>query len=207
MLSPQQQRGRLRSRVVSAVKSYNIARELRSMLRGNDQNVTGSLAGQISYQGREIDVSVSSTIDSSSGYIDNIEVDVEIPWGRYGKKLDQVGGDNSNAEGQMYPNIEDLEQWIRAKGIQTSIEVTSTLKSGNTKTYKYENTSSSIKNMAWHVRNKIVENNELATRYDYSDEIRDDLQVVIDNAVSDWFGELTEDFMGDVFVEIGNIIG
>jgi hypothetical protein len=207
MLSAAQQRGRLRSLVVRSVKRYNIAREFKSMLSGNNQRASGSLAGQIGYYGRDVNVSVSSNVDSGTGYIDDVEVTVEIPWGDYGKKLDQEAGDSANAEGQMIPSIDALVQWIERKGIQTSMTVTSSLKSGGSKEYTYTDTMSSKKRMAWFVQQNIIDENELRTRYDYSDLIRDDLQVILDEAVEEWFSEIGEDFMGDVFVEIGNIIG
>ena len=207
MLSAPQQRGRLRSIIVRRLKEYNIGYQLRSNLSAYGQTATGSLGRRISYEARNLNVSVSSDIDGSTGYIDNVVVTIDLPWeNNYARKLDTEAGASENAENQMMPSIDALVQWINAKNIKTTMTVTSSLKSGGRKEYTYTDTLSSKRRMAWFVQQNIIEENELRTRNDYAEELRIELEDLLNEATEEWFDEISVDFMGEVYVEIGNIL-
>jgi len=208
MLSPAQQRGRLRSIVVRRLKEYDIGYQLRSKLSAYGQKASGRLGRKISYEARNLNVSVSSDLDTNTGYIDNIFVNINLPWeNNYGRKLDTEAGASENAESQMIPSIDALVQWIKDKNITTTMTVSSSLKSGGIKEYTYTNTMSSRKRMAWFVQQNIIEENELRTRNDYAEELRFELEDLLNESIEEWFDEISVDFMGEVYVEIGNILG
>jgi hypothetical protein len=65
---------------------------------------------------------------------------------------------------------------------------------------------SSKRRMAWFVQQNIIEENELRTRNDYAEELRIELEDLLNEATEEWFDEISVDFMGEVYVEIGNIL-
>lgn len=202
MISAQAQRGQLRSEIVRALKAYNIKASFREKLRENNQNVSGFLQRSITSTKYLKSVSVSSKIDSTTGIITDVVVSVQIPWGSYGIELDEQGGaDNSSTA-----DAEFIKQWIRKKGISTSLTVSSKLKSGNTVSYTYNNTDSSRSAMAYWVAKNINSEGEVRTRYNYSEEIELELNDVFSIAVSNWFGNIGLELLGDVEVEISNLI-
>lgn len=202
MISAQAQRGQLRSEIVRALKAYNIKASFREKLRENNQNVSGFLQRSITSTKYLKSVSVSSKIDSTTGIITDVVVSVQIPWGSYGIELDEQGGaDNSSTA-----DAEFIKQWIRKKGISTSLTVSSKLKSGNTVSYTYNNTDSSRSAMAYWVAKNINSEGEVRTRYNYSEEIELELNDVFSIAVNNWFGNIGLELLGDVEVEISNLI-
>lgn len=202
MISAQAQRGQLRSEIVRALKAYNIKASFREKLRENNQNVSGFLQRSITSTKYLKSVSVSSKIDSTTGIITDVVVSVQIPWGSYGIELDEQGGaDNSSTA-----DAEFIKQWIQKKGISTSLTVSSKLKSGNTVSYTYNNTDSSRSAMAYWVAKNINSEGEVRTRYNYSEEIELELNDVFSIAVSNWFGNIGLELLGDVEVEISNLI-
>lgn len=202
MISAQAQRGQLRSEIVRALKAYNIKASFREKLRENNQNVSGFLQRSITSTKYLKSVSVSSKIDSTTGIITDVVVSVQIPWGSYGIELDEQGGaDNSSTA-----DAEFIKQWIQKKGISTSLTVSSKLKSGNTVSYTYNNTDSSRSAMAYWVAKNINSEGEVRTRYNYSEEIELELNDVFSIAVNNWFGNIGLELLGDVEVEISNLI-
>ena len=202
MISAQAQRGQLRSEIVRALKAYNIKASFREKLRENNQNVSGFLQRSITSTKYLKSVSVSSKIDSTTGIITDVVVSVQIPWGSYVIELDEKGGANNSSTA----DAEFIKQWIRKKGISTSLTVSSKLKSGNTVSYTYNNTDSSRSAMAYWVAKNINSEGEVRTRYNYSEEIEFELNDVFSIAVSNWFGNIGLELLGDVEVEISNLI-
>lgn len=201
MLSPQQQRGRLRAIVVRTLRNFNSKERFKSAIKSNGQSVTGNLLRSIGRSSINNRVSVRSSIDSATGILDNVTVTVEIPWGTYGAKLDTEFGSSFNAERQMIPPLSSISSWIQRKGIQGTSYVSKTLKSGESKTYSYSGVTGR-KIMAYRIQQNIIEENELRTRYDYADNIREDLQDAIDEAVNEWAAEMAEEQYIDVLVEL-----
>lgn len=202
MLSPQQQRGRLRALVVRELRRFDVKSTFRSMLRDNNQYANGGLNRSISATRFNKMVTVSSSIDPETGILDNVVVTLEIPWGRYGVKLDTEYGSSSNATGQMTPSIQALVRWIKAKNIPVKSYVSASLKSGEKKTYGPYTGITGMNIMAYNIQQNIINENELRTRNDYASDIRFQFQDILEVAISDWVAEMAEDQYTDVLVEL-----
>lgn len=196
MLSAPQVRGRLRAEMSRALKSYNVNKSFRDLLRGNKQRVSGSLEGSILRTSSNFSVSVSFDED----IIDSISVTVQIPWGNYGIELDEEGGEGNASEAEF----EFIKQWIRRKGINTSLTVSRQLKGGS-KSYTYRNTESSRSAMAYWVTKNINSEGEVRTRYDYSGQLRDEIEGVLYDTIQEFIEEYALSFYDDLFVEIDNL--
>ncbi len=200
MLSPQQQRGRLRSLIVRELKAFDLKRSFKQALKDNNQNVSGFLQRSISSTRFDSGLTLRTTM--SDGIVDSVEVSIDMPWGKYGNELDTNAGSGAV---DSPPDREFIESWIRRKGINTKLTVNKTLKSGSNKTYIYSNTSSSIKAMAYHVSKNIAQEGEVRTRYDYVDDIKFQFEGIVQQAIEYFYEEQSLEFIGDVFVEIDNI--
>lgn len=198
MLSQQQVRGRLRSRFVSALKAYDVGKSFRDMLRDNDQRVSGSLEGSILRSYMDFSISVSFEGD----VLDYVTVSVDIPWGNYGVELDEEGGAGAVTD-TVYPEF--IAQWIRKKGISTSLTVRRQLKGGFSREYTYNNTQSSINAMAYFITRNIEEEGEVRTRYDYSGQLKAEIEDVLYSEIEEFIEEYTMEFYGDLQVEIDNL--
>tara|TARA_R110000796_G_scaffold30541_3_gene81523 strand:+ start:520 stop:1131 length:612 start_codon:yes stop_codon:yes gene_type:complete len=203
MLSVAQQRGRLRSLILKRLKSYNIKAVLKEALRANNQDASGFLQRSISSSRYENSLRVSSSIDDSTGIITDVSVSINMPWGRYGNELDTVAGEGAITNP---PDSEEIMQWIKTKNIPTSLTVNSTLKDGSSKKYTYTNTRSSQSAMAYFVAKNISSEEEVRTRYDYISDVAFGFQDVVETAIAEWFDEIGLEFLGDVEVEIANLI-
>ena len=198
MLSQQQVRGRLRSRFVSALKAYDVGKSFRDMLRDNDQRVSGSLEGSILRSYMDFSISVSFEGD----VLDYVTVSVDIPWGNYGVELDEEGGAGAVTD-TVYPEF--IAQWIRRKGISTSLTVRRQLKGGFSREYTYNNTQSSINAMAYFITRNIEDEGEVRTRYDYSGQLRAEIEDVLYTEIEEFIEEYTMEFYGDLQVDIDNL--
>ena len=204
MLSPQQQRGRLRALVVRELKRFDTKRLFKELLKQNNQYASGFLNRSISSSRFKNMVTVSSSINSETGIIDNVTVSVQIPWGRYGIKLDEEYGGAEYAEEQMIPALSSIIDWIQKKGIEARSYVTRTLKDGSDKTYEYTGFAGA-KIMAYHIQQNIINENELRTRYDYSNEISFEIEQALSIAINDWVDEMVGEQLVDVYVELNEL--
>jgi len=204
MLSPQQQRGRLRALVVRELKRFDTKRLFKQLLKQNNQYASGFLNRSISSSRFKNMVTVSSSINSETGIIDNVTVSVQIPWGRYGIKLDEEYGSAEYAEGQMTPARSSIIEWIQSKGIEARSYVKRTLKDGGEKTYEYTGLAGA-KIMAYHIQQNIINENELRTRYDYSNEISFEIEQALSIAINDWVDEMVGEQLVDVYVELNEL--
>lgn len=196
MLSRPQVRGRLRASMERALRSYNVNKQFRDLLRGNGQRVSGSLEGSIIQTRSGFRISV----DFDEDIIDSVFVSVEIPWGNYGIELDEDFGANNASSAEF----EFIKQWIVRKGINTSLTVSAQLKSGP-KTYTYNNTDSSRSAMAYWVTKNINSEGEVRTRYDYYNQLRDEIEEVLYDTLQDFLEEYALSFVDDFTLEIDNI--
>lgn len=197
MLSPPQVRGRLRAEMSRALKSYNINKQLRDLLRSNKQRVSGSLEGSIIQTPSDFSISV----DYSEGIIESVYVSVDIPWGNYGIELDEEFGAGNASEAEF----EFIKQWIVRKGISSRLTVSAQLKSGS-KTYTYTNTDSSRSAMAYFITRNINSEGEVRTRYDYYNELRDDIEQILYDTLTDFLEEYSLSFYDDFVLELNNIL-
>tara|TARA_R110001632_G_scaffold16065_2_gene52417 strand:+ start:3546 stop:4076 length:531 start_codon:yes stop_codon:yes gene_type:complete len=175
------------------------------MLKSNRQYANGGLNKSISAVRFDKMVTVSSSINSETKILDNVSISIEIPWGNYGVKLDSEYGSSENAESQMIPSIDALLRWIKAKNIPVKSYVTSSLKSGEKKTYGPYTGRTGSKIMAWNIQQNIINENELRTRYDYAERIRLDFQDILDVAINNWVAEMAEAQYVDVLVELDEL--
>lgn len=203
MLSAAQQRGRLRQLIIRELKSADLKAMFRGMLRDNNQNVSGFLQRSITSSKFETSLRVSSSIDQSTGVLDRVRISVNLPYGKYGRQLDSIG---SIVEPATTPSVATIVQWITQKGISANQTVKRTLKDGSQKTYTYNNTLSAKKHMAYHIVKNIAERGRVKTVYDYTSSLESELEFIINTAVADWFDEIGLSFLGDVEVEIANLI-
>jgi hypothetical protein len=172
----------------------------KAALRENNQNVTGFLQRSISSTKFESSLRMRSFAEGD--ILSEVIVSIDIPWGRYGRELDYTAGAGAI---DTPPDREFIEDWIQKKRIPTRLEVKATLKGGRAKTYTYVNTRSSRSAMAYHIVKNIASEQEVRTRYDYVADIEFDFQVLVEDAVNEFYEEQALDFLGDVFVEIDNI--
>ena len=168
------------------------------MLRDNDQRVSGSLEGSILRSYMDFSISVSFEGD----VLDYVTVSVDIPWGNYGVELDEEGGAGAVTD-TVYPEF--IAQWIRRKGISTSLTVRRQLKGGFSREYTYNNTQSSINAMAYFITRNIEDEGEVRTRYDYSGQLRAEIEDVLYTEIEEFIEEYTMEFYGDLQVEIDNL--
>jgi len=210
MLSPAQQRGRLRSLIVAELKSSDLRSFFRRRLKDNNQDVSGALQRSVARKNYLAKVSVRSKIDKETGFINNIRVDIpELPWGRYGKKLDSEFGKRQYSTSPMYPAWRVIREWMDKKGLYTSgslkVEVRKKLKSGSSKkyTYMYPLTGNTARNMlAYSITRKIIDRQQFVTRYPYADDMYFFLNRRINAAVSIWFEEQGAEYVADFGLDV-----
>lgn len=204
MLSPAQQRGRLRQIIIRELKTADLKGYFKSLLRENDQDVTGFLQRSISSSRYETSINVRSSVNSQSGWIEDIQIFLGTgPWGRYGNELDSKFGVGAV---QKPPNTETIMQWISAKGITAVVSVSKTLKSGEKKEYTYVNTLSAKKAMAYRIAKRIGDTRSVKTRYDYSSSIEQAFSDIVYQALVYWFEEMGVAFLGRIETEITGLV-
>ena len=146
---------------------------------------------------------VQSSI-GSAGIIEDVRITIDAPWGRYGRQLDSTGSVFDPVTNP--PGIETIVQWIKNKGLSANQVVRRKLKSGEEKTYVYNNTESARKHFAYHIVKNIASNERVSTTYDYASDIEVEFQFIINDAISAWYDEMSIEWFGDVEVVIGNLI-
>lgn len=210
MLSPAQQRGRLRSLIVAELKKSDLRTFFRRRLKEYGQDVSGRLQRSVARKNYLAKVSVSSKLDKNTGFINDIKVSIpELPWGRYGKKLDSTFGKRQYSSKPMYPAWRVIREWMDDKGLYTSgslkVEVIKKLKSGSSKkyTYMYPLSGNTARNMlAYSITRKIIKNQQLTTRYPYADDMYFFLNRRINTAVSIWFEEQGAEYVADFGLDV-----
>ena len=200
MLTKAQQRGRLRVRILRELKRTNLKNVFKEKLKENNQNVSGFLQRSIS--ATRYDEGLRTSYSFNGDILDSVSVELNIPWGRYGKELDDFAGRDNLGE---RPEFEEILQWVRKKRIPTEIKVGKKLSTGEYKTYTYTNTESSRKAFAYLTGRKIIRENEVQTRYDYVYEIEQELNEILNRAVFDFYmEEMGEAILADISTEILN---
>lgn len=201
MISAAQQRGRLRSLILRSLKQMDVKGVLKNRIKTNDQSVTGNLLRSIGRDSRPI-VSIRSSTDESSGLIQNVRIFVELPWGKYGQKIDGNFGRDSSAEGQMIPPLDRLKNWISRKGVGIGVTIDVEVKDKKTNkvySYSYSAESGTGRNMlAWRIQQEIIRTNTLRTRNDYSEFMQKRISDVLSAAVAAWLEEIGVSILDDV---------
>lgn len=201
MISAAQQRGRLRSLILRSLKEMDVKSVLKNRIKSNNQSVTGNLLRGISRDSRPI-VRVNSSTDESSGLIQNVRIFVELPWGRYGQKIDSDFGRPMLAESQMIPSLDRLKSWISRKGVGIGVTIDVQVKdkkTGRVYNYSYSAESGTGRNMlAWKIQQEIIKTNRLKTRNNYSGFMQKRISSVLSAAVAVWLEEIGVSILDDV---------
>lgn len=201
MISAAQQRGRLRSLILRSLKQMDVKGVLKNKIKANNQSVTGNLLRSISRDSRPI-VNVRSSTDESSGLIQNVRIFVELPWGKYGEKIDSDFGRAFLAEGQMIPPLDRLKSWVSRKGVGMGVTIDVSVKNeetGKVYNYTYSAESGTGRNMlAWRIQQDIIKKNRLKTKYEYSGFMQKRISDVLSAAVAAWIEEIGASILADV---------
>ena len=203
MLSAAQQRGRLRQLILREIRSANLKGIFRQLLRDNNQDVSGFLQRSITSSRFESSLRVQSSV-GDSGFLQSVRLSINAPWGRYGRQLDTEGSFNDPVLDP--PSTATILQWINQKGLSVEYTVDKTLKSGAEKSYTYNNTLSAKKAVAYLIAKKIASEQRVETTYDYAGELAFEFELIAQSAIEFWFDEMGLEFLGDVDVEIANLI-
>lgn len=203
MLSAAQQRGRLRQLILREIRSANLKGIFRQLLRDNNQDVSGFLQRSITSSRFESSLRVRSSV-GDSGFLQSVRLSIDAPWGRYGRQLDTEGSFNDPVLDP--PSTATILQWINQKGLSVEYTVDKTLKSGAEKSYTYNNTLSAKKAVAYLIAKKIASEQRVETTYDYAGELAFEFELIAQSAIEFWFDEMGLEFLGDVDVEIANLI-
>lgn len=204
MLSAAQQRGRLRQLILRELRSANLKGIFRQLLRENNQDVSGFLQRSVTSSRFESSLRVRSSINPEDGFISGVSLSIDAPWGRYGRQLDIEGSYNDPVLDP--PSTETILQWIQQKGLNVTYTVGKTLKSGAEKSYTYDNTLSAKKAVAYLIAKNIASNQKVETTYDYASDLAFEFELIAQSAIGFWFDEMGLEFLGDVEVEIANLI-
>lgn len=204
MITRQKQIQNLRKYIVEEIENVGLKRTFINNLRRNNQSVTGNLVNSIlaiNYQRSGRFLRITSSFDKQNNILQDISVNVEIPWGEYGIKLDTVQGRASRARGgRMSPPKEKILSWMDAKGLfkGTFYRQTRRLKSGATRTYIYPAKRDSYrKSIAFRIAKKINEENELKTRNAYSTDLGIKLEFAVLTAFKRFNEEFALDYLND----------
>jgi len=211
LISRTKQIQNLRKYIVQEIQSVGLKRTLITALKKNNQDVTGSLVNDIlsvNYQRSGRYLRIKSGFNTQSNLLQDIKIEVALPWGEYGAKLDTVEGRKSKAQKTMKPSTNDIFQWILRKGLFTRgfYRQKKRLKSG-IKTYVYPLKRDSYrKGVAYRIAKNIREENELKTRNPYSTNLYISLELAIMNAFKRFEEEFTLDYINDFALEFTKAI-
>lgn len=210
MISRQQQIQNLRKFIVQEILEVGLKRTFINALRRNNQVVSGKLVDSIlavNYQKSGRYLRIKSGFNKQTNMLVDIKVDIQVPWGEYGRKLDTVQGRASNAQGKrMSPSWQSILKWMDKKGglFRAGLyRQRKTLKgSGGTKMYVYSAKRDSYrKSIAFRIARKINRRNEIETRRGYSNELNFKLELAVLRAFERYLDEYKLDFLNDFTLE------
>jgi hypothetical protein len=205
LISRQQQIQNLRKYIVQEIQEIGLKRTFINSLRRNNQVVSGKLVDSIlaiNYQKSGRYLKISSGFNKQTNMLTDIRVDIQLPWGKYGNKLDVVRGRKENARGErMSPSTESILKWMDSKGNglfrDGLYRQRKQLKSGS-KMYVYPAKRDSYrKSIAFRIARKINRKNELETRRGYSNELNIKVELAVIRAFERYLAEYSLDFLND----------
>jgi len=208
LITRQQQIQNLRKYIVEEIQNVGLKRTIITALKKNNQDVTGKLVNQIlniNYRKSGRYLQLKSQWNGNIGLLYDIRVNVLLPWGEYGAKLDIVEGRKDKAKGRMKPNHNDIYQWILRKGLfKTGFYRQKKRLQSGTKTYVYPLTRDSYrKSVAYRIAKNIREENQLETRNPYSAELGIKLEFAVMTAFRRFQEEWQLDYLNDFVVNFG----
>lgn len=202
MISRQQQIQNLRKYIAQEVADVGLKVTFINALKRNKQSVTNNLVNsvlQINYQKSGRYLKISSGWNNEAKVLTNINIDIKLPWGLYGAKLDTVEGRADNAESPMRVSSNSIYKWMNDKKIFTSGQYFKRDKRRG-KVYAFSMKESYRKSIAFLIARKINREQELKTRNPYGAELSIKLEFAVFKAFERFRDEYLIDFMNDFVV-------
>ena len=202
MISRQQQIQNLRKYIAQEVADVGLKVTFINALKRNKQSVTNNLVNsvlQINYQKSGRYLKISSGWNNEAKVLTNINIDIKLPWGLYGAKLDTVEGRADNAESPMIVSSNSIYKWMNDKKIFTSGQYFKRDKRRG-KVYAFSMKESYRKSIAFLIARKINREQELKTRNPYGAELSIKLEFAVFKAFERFRDEYLIDFMNDFVV-------
>ena len=202
MISRQKQIQNLRKYIAEEIANVGLKVTFINALKRNKQSVTNNLVNsvlKINYQKSGKYLRVSSGFNKESNLLTNIKIDIKLPWGLYGAKLDTVEGRSDNAESKMRVSSNSIYKWMNDKRIFTSGQYFKRDKRRG-KVYSFSMKESYRKSIAFLIARKINREQELVTRNPYGTELAIKLEFAVFKAMERFRDEYLVDFMNDFVV-------
>lgn len=200
MISRQQQIQNLRKYIAEEIQSVGLKVTFINALKSNKQNVTNTLINsvlQANYRTSGKYLKVSSGWNAEANVLTNINIDIKLPWGLYGAKLDIVEGRRENADSPMRVSINSIYDWMNRKGIFKTGFYRMTKKSTG-KSYNFSLDKESYrKAIAYRIARKINREQQFKTRNAYGAELGIKLEFAVFRAFERFRDEYLIDFMDD----------
>lgn len=201
MISRQQQIQNLRKYIAEEIQDVGLKVTFINALKRNKQTVTNNLVNsvlQVNYRTSGRYLKISSGWNDEAKVLTNINIDIKLPWGLYGAKLDVVEGRASNAESPMRVSTNRIYDWMNKRGLFKTGFYRTTKKG---RSYNFPITKESYrKAIAYRIARKISREQELKTRNPYGAELSIKLEFAVFKAFERFRDEYLIDFMNDFVV-------
>jgi hypothetical protein len=198
LISRQQQIQNLRKYIAEEIESVGLKVTFINALKSNNQNVTNTLVNSIlqaNYRTSGKYLKISSGWNAEAKVLTNINIDIKLPWGLYGAKLDIVEGRRENAESPMRVSINSIYDWMNRKGIFKTGFYRMTNRG---RSYNFPLKRESYrKAIAYRIARKINREQQFKTRNPYSAELSIKLEFAVFKAFERFRDEYLLDFMDD----------
>ena len=120
MISRQQRIQNLRKYIAEEVSNVGLKATFVNAIKSNNQSVTNTLINSVlqsNYRTTGKYLKISSGWNEEAKVLTDIRIDIKLPWGLYGAKLDIVEGRKENANSPMRVSINRIYDWMNRKGI------------------------------------------------------------------------------------------
>lgn len=200
MISRQQQIQNLRKYIAEEVSNVGLKATFVNAIKSNNQSVTNTLINSVlqsNYRTTGKYLKISSGWNEEAKVLTDIRIDIKLPWGLYGAKLDIVEGRKENADSPMRVSINRIYDWMNRKGIFKTGFYRMTKKSTG-KSYNFPlNRESYRKAIAYRIARKINREQQFKTRNPYGAELSIKLEFAVFRAFERFRDEYLIDFMDD----------
>lgn len=200
MISRQQQIQNLRKYIAEEVESVGLKVTFINALKSNKQTVTNTLVNsvlQANYRTSGKYLKISSGWNDEAKVLTDIKIDIKLPWGLYGAKLDIVEGRRENAESPMRVSTNSIYDWMNKRGIFKTGFYRMTKKSTG-KSYNFPlNRESYRKAIAYRIARKINREQQFKTRNPYGAELGIKLEFAVFRAFERFRDEYLLDLVND----------
>ena len=201
MISRQRQIQNLRKYIAEEIQDVGLKVTFINALKRNKQTVTNNIVNsvlQVNYRTSGRYLKISSGWNDEAKVLTNINIDIKLPWGLYGAKLDTVEGRADNAESPMRVSTNRIYDWMNKRGLFKTGFYRTTKKG---RSYNFPITKESYrKAIAYRIARKISREQELKTRNPYGAELSIKLEFAVFKAFERFRDEYLIDFMNDFVV-------